>query len=43
MNQLGEGTRWEGTLPHKGDYNILIVAAGGTSTYTLLVSIPPLG
>jgi tetratricopeptide (TPR) repeat protein len=43
MNQLGEGAWWQGTLPYKGDYNIQVTAAGGTFTYTLRVTIPPLG
>ena len=43
MKPLGEGTWWQGTLPYKGDYNIQVSAAGGTSTYTLRVTIPPLG
>lgn len=43
MNHLGEGAWWQGTLPHRGDYNIQVTAAGGTSTYTLRITIPPLG
>ncbi len=46
LNQLrasaNSSTSWTGTLPYTGDYNIQVIASGGTANYTLQVTIPPL-